>query len=138
MISTHMTTDQIDKLLRARFNQVETGEDQWKIQLDGFEVVVIADGDSDRLRVMVPVAAVDRSDSETFRVLLEANFLTTLDARYAIYNGVLWALFLAPLGAIPEHIVDAAITQVVELARTTGSSYSSSPVALGARPYQIH
>jgi len=133
-----MTTDQIDKLLRARFAEVETVEDQWKLQIGGFEVVVIADGESDRLRVMVPVAAVDRPDSETFRVLLEANFLTTLDARYAIFNNILWAVFLAPLGAVHEHMVDAAITQVVELARTTGSSYSSSAVALGARPYQIH
>ena len=137
-IDREMTTDQLDQLLRVRFESVESGDGQWKASAGEQEVVVVADRDSDRLRIMVPVAAVDRPDAGTFRLLLEANFLSTLDARYAIHNGILWALFLAPLAAVPEHLVDAAISQVLELARTTGSSYSASPVALGAGPYQIH
>jgi hypothetical protein len=138
MIDSAMTTDQLDKLLRSRFNELETGKDQWRLEVGGTRVHVLADPDSDRLRVMAPVAAVDRSDADAFRRLLEANYGNTLDARYAIDNDILWALFLAPLATVPEYMVDAAISQVVELARTTGSSFSASPVALGSRPYQIH
>lgn len=134
-----MTPQQIEQALRDRFGTAVTAEPQrWQVEVGRFNLAVIADAESDRLRVMIAVAAVDNDDPRTFRRLLEANFVASLDARYAISDTVLWALFVSPLSVLTPHQLDFAISQVIELARTTGTEYTANPTALGGGFAQMH
>ena len=133
-----MTPDQVEALLQSRFDRVDLVGDRFEVSVGRLRLVVMAHEDTDRLRVMVPVAAVDHPDATTFRRLLEANFITTLDARYAVYSDVLWALFLAPLSAVTEHLLDAAVTEVLQLARNTGTSYCAWPSGMTASFSAVH
>ena len=134
----HMTPEQVVTMLRARFENVNTVQDRWEVNVGRFRLIVMAHEDTDRLRVMVPIAAVDKHDNDAFKRLLEANFITTLDARYAIYSEVLWALFLGPLSATNDHVFDTACTEVLQLARNTGSSYCAWPAGMSAGFSQLH
>ena len=70
-------------------------------------------------------------DSELLFRLLQANFDTALDARYSIARGVLWSLYLHPLGSLSDEQFLAAIGQVVNLASTFGTTYSSGALTFG-------
>ncbi len=133
-----MTPHQIEQTLRLRFDNLKATGERFQTRCGDHDLIVVADGDTDRLRIMMPVAAVDRDDAMTFRRLLEANFSSALDARYAIFNGVLWALYLAPLSSLTTHQVDCAVTQVIELARSTGTCYTANPALVGAGFTQLH
>ena len=134
-----MNTDQIETLLKSRFDNVELVNDRWEVSVGMSRLIVMAHHDTDRLRIMVPVAAVDHPDPQTFQRLLEANFITTMDARYAIYSDVLWAVFLAPLSTVSEHLFDTAITEVLQpLANNTGSSYCAWPSGMTASFAHLH
>ena len=133
-----MTPDQIEILLKSRFSKVEVVNDRWEAAVGNLRLVVMAHHDTDRLRIMVPVAAVDHPDAATFRRLLEANFITTLDARYGIYGDVLWAIFLAPLSGVSEHLFDTAVSEVLQLAANTGTSYCAWPSGMTASFAHLH
>lgn len=133
-----MTPHQIEENLRLRFDDLKSTGERFQTRCGEHDLIVVADGESDRLRIMVPVAAIDRDDAMTFRRLLEANFSSALDARYAIFNGVLWTLYLAPLSSLTTHQVDCAVTQVIELARSTGSAYTANPALIGTAFNQLH
>ena len=133
-----MTPEQIQSALLGRFTKVDSLDDRIEIRVGELKLIVVAHADTGRLRIMIPIAVVDRPNDEAFERLLEANFATTLDARYAIYNQVLWAVFLAPLSAVNEHYFDSALSEVLELARSVGTAYCAWPTLLGAGFNQIH
>jgi len=58
------------------------------------------------------------------RILLQANFGQTLDARYAIKEGMLYAVFLHPLSTLEPRQIESALAQVANLVRNYGTSFS--------------
>jgi hypothetical protein len=69
----------------------------WEFTVDEASIALVFDTGADRMRLMMPVVEADEVDAEGMRRLLEANFDTALDARYAIARGILWATFIHPL-----------------------------------------
>ncbi|MEO1576353.1 MAG: hypothetical protein AAFU65_15505, partial [Pseudomonadota bacterium] len=63
-------------------------------------------------------------DGELLRVM-QANFDSALDARYAVANNVLWSVFVHPLASLGEEQFVVAIGQTINVVLTFGSSYSS-------------
>jgi len=53
------------------------------------------------------------------------NFDSALDARYAIAKGVVWGTYIHPLAVLEEKEFISGVGQVVNLALTFGTSYSS-------------
>ena len=103
----------------------------WQFTIDGVQVTVIADGAHDRMRAIVAVARTEELDANVFQRLLQANFDTALDARYAIARDVLWSAFIHPLSRLNESQLLSGLAQTVTLARTFGSSYSSGGLSFG-------
>ena len=58
--------------------------------------------------------------------LMEANFHTALDVKYAITDGILWSVFIHPLKELSNDQALRAIEQVYTAARTYGTSYNST------------
>lgn len=63
--------------------------------------------------------------------VLEANFHSALDARYATSDGVLYAAFIHPLSPLTEAEVRSAVAQVASLVRSFGTTYSSGELVYG-------
>ena len=74
---------------------------------------------------MVPVAEVTPSDTGLLWVLLVANYDHSLDARYAVHDGIVWCTYLHRLSWMSEHQVDHALASVLTLARNTGTTFST-------------
>jgi len=94
-------------------------------QIDGIVIYCISDPANDRMRIIAPFSRVAGLDPRIPGVLLRANFHSTLDARYAISEDVIFAAFLHPLSSLTPEQIESAVSQVISLAKTFGTSYSS-------------
>lgn len=99
--------------------------------LDGIPVIVITDPTADRMRAMVPIRRADGLDPEELMRLMQANFDSALDARYAVAQGRLWGVFVHPLAALEREQFLSALVQTINVARTYGTSYASGAITFG-------
>jgi hypothetical protein len=100
--------------------------------VDGVAIAAISDVAHDRMRLIAPVAdATEVGPAERDR-MLEANFHTTLDGRYATSGGVVFTVFTHRLSTLTAEDLRAAIDQVASLVKTFGTGYAAGDV--GFRP----
>ena len=107
----------------------------WQFIAFGRPVLVLADADAGRMRVMSPVLdaqslPVQPNEAQVRRVL-QANFDTALDARYALRDGQLWSVFIHPLPTLTPSDFRGGVIQVLSLAHNFGTTYSSSGMRFG-------
>lgn len=120
-----MTNARLDALIRRIDKNTKGQPGVWEFMVEGRKLLVITDEKADRMRIMTPVAATDTLDEPTLYRLMQANFDTALDARYAIARETVWSVFLHPLQLLSVKEFLVGLGQVVNLAETYGSSYSS-------------
>ena len=102
-----------------------------QFQVRDTTVIFMFDLNADRMRLMSPVANVVQLDAEELLRLMQANFDSALDARYAIANGVLWSTFIHPLASLQPELFASCLGQTVNLVDTFGTSYSSGAFIFG-------
>ncbi len=97
----------------------------WIITFDTIRAQIITDENADRMRVIVPIVKVaDIEEGELLR-LMQANFDSTLDARYSVANGVVWSAFIHLLSPLSDGEFISGLAQAMTAATTFGSTYSS-------------
>jgi hypothetical protein len=94
-------------------------------QIDGISVYLISDPANDRMRIIAPISRVTGIDPRIFEILLRANFHSSLDARYAISEDVIFATYLHPISSLTPELIPSALAQVISLVKTFGTSFSS-------------
>lgn len=94
-------------------------------------MAVISDPRHDRMRIIAPVARYSEVSREQLDRMMEANFHSALDARYAVSRGIVYAAYLHPLASLDETGLQAALEQVANLALSYGKSYSSGALSFG-------
>ncbi len=126
-----MNNDRLGVLILRVDENAEGGSGFWRATVGGRAVTVITDENADRMRIISPVARADDLDPGTMFRMLQANFDTALDARYSVAKGVLWSLYLHPLGSLSDEQFLASLGQVVNLAASFGTSYASGGLSFG-------
>jgi len=101
------------------------------LTLDDIPLVVVADPVADRMRAMVPIRSAAGLSTEELMRLMQANFDTALDARYAVAQGRLWGVFIHPLSPLEKDQLLSAFIQTINVARTYGQTYSGGAVTYG-------
>ncbi|MEM9351371.1 MAG: hypothetical protein AAGA47_14025 [Pseudomonadota bacterium] len=94
-------------------------------------VLIVMDPVADRMRAMVPIRDAAAMTAEELARVMQANFDTALDARYAIARGRLWAVFIHPLSPLERDQLISGIGQTVNIALTYGSVYSGGAMSFG-------
>ena len=127
-----MTLEHMHEIILALDENAErTGAGAWSLTIEGVAAIVITDAASDRMRILVGIrAATDMTDEELMRVM-QANFDSALDARYAIARDVLWAAYIHPLAALHDRQFIIAIGQTINLALSYGTTYTSGLLLFG-------
>lgn len=124
-VEAGMDLARVGRILKRAAPDVKWQEGTWELVMEGTKVIVIADQAHNRLWVTAPVADAGQVTPEVLRRMMEANFTTTMDVRYAIFQGMVWAAFLHPLDSLIEQELRSALNQVATLVKTTGTTYSS-------------
>ena len=124
-----LNTAQLDVLLRRTLPDIRGEAGRWAVHVDDeIEVYIVADDETDRMRIMVPIARVDRTEVDLLWVLLLSNYDRALDAKYAIYEDLIWSTWSRRLSWSDAVEVEAAIQDVIRLARNTGTTFATGDV----------
>lgn len=94
-------------------------------------VLIIADPIADRMRAMVLIRSADGLGPEEMLRMMQANFDTALDARYAVAKGRLWGVFIHPLSPLRKDQLLSGLAQTVAVAQTYGTVYSGGALTFG-------
>ncbi|MEM9905506.1 MAG: hypothetical protein AAF921_10840 [Cyanobacteria bacterium P01_D01_bin.44] len=124
-VLSEMTLDRLEAILQDETNDLEGERGQWQITLEDQSVLVLADATSNRMRIVAPIVEANTLSAEQVQAMLVANFHSALDARYAVTNGAVVAVFVHPLSSLQENDFRSGLRQVANLASTFGTSYSS-------------
>lgn len=122
----------LERFVQAWSPQFQGQDGQWMFQVEQMPLMVLADQQHDRMRLLTPVADAAGLDKETLLTILQANFDRTLDGRYAIWKGQVWSVYLHPLSSLTQQQFDAAVEQVMSLRKNFGTTYASSELVFGA------
>ena len=126
-----MTNQRMGEILRSNSSEVKGNSGNWEAYVGNRTVYVITDESHNRMRIISPIIKTDKLSDKELMLLLEANFDRALDAKYSVYQDVVWATFTHPLQELTaEQFVDA-LHQVVNLVNNYGTSFSSMDLIFG-------
>ena len=94
-------------------------------------ITIATDEAADRMRIVIPILPSNQLDEELLYRLMQANFDSVLDARYAIAQDVLWSTFIHPLSSLTEEDFLSGIGQTINSATSFGTSFSSGELVFG-------
>ncbi len=128
-----MTLDRMEKLVRAVDpNAIRSADGRrWELTVAKVPLFIVTDREHDRMRVLAGVARTESLDEAALMRMMQANFDSALDARYAVAKGVIWATFIHPLSPLTDKQFLSGIGQTVNLVRTYGTVYSSGALSFG-------
>ena len=126
-----MTQARMETILRELAAEARGIPGMLEFEYAGVELVCISDLSFGRMRIVSPITPVAKLTSEQVGSILEANFHTALDARYATSHGVLYAAFIHPMASLTEAELRSAVRQVASLASSFGTEYTSGELVYG-------
>ena len=126
-----MDLDLMENVLGALDPNVERAGAAFRLTVEDVPVLIVTDARADRMRAMVPIRSAEGvSDADMLR-MMQANFDSALDARYAVAEGRVWAVFIHPLSPLrPEQLI-SGIGQTVNTALSYGTLFSSGAGQFG-------
>ncbi|SLN15091.1 hypothetical protein PEL8287_00627 [Roseovarius litorisediminis] len=126
-----MTLDRLDKIIRALDPDAKSNGHVWQLMISDTAILIVTDETANRMRAITPIRkSADISPEEMTR-MMQANFDSALDARYAIAQETLWAAFIHPLSPLEKDEFISGLGQVVNLAQSYGTLYSGGALQYG-------
>lgn len=128
----HMTIPRMAEIVLALDPEARVVGTGFEFTIDDVPVLIVTDVRANRMRAMVPIRSVENMTAEEMQRVMQANFDTALDARYAVAQGRLWGVFIHPLAQLEKDQLISGVAQTVNVAKTYGTIYSSGGVQFGA------
>ncbi len=128
-----MDVTELRRIIEARAEQFVADDPVWNFTYGGVQMIAVSDRNADRMRIIAPIIKQDELDAAQKDAMLEANYHSALDVRYALSNGIVWTAFIHPLSPLDEAQVISALDQVRQSALSFGSSYSSTGLVFGGQ-----
>lgn len=121
-----MNNFKMDEIIRRVADTVDGIPGRWQFVYKDRMMIAITDANANRMRIISPIAELSQIDEEYKTKALTANFHTVLDAKYAISDDYIWAVFVHPLRELTEAQLEDAIKQVYYAGATFGTIYTST------------
>ena len=129
--SFRMTLDDLEATIAALDENYERQGNTIGFTFSEANITVVADPTADRMRIVTPILPAAQLDEPILIRLMQANFDSALDARYAIGQGILWSTFIHPLSPLTEQQFLSGIGQTINTAQSFGTTFSSGEVVFG-------
>jgi len=120
-----MSNSRLDMLIKRVDKNAKGKPGYWTFTVANQKILVITDEKADRMRIISPVVKSDKLSQGELHRLMQANFDSALDARYAIAKGILWSAFIHPLSSLTDEDFLVSLGQVTNLVTNYGRSFSS-------------
>ncbi len=122
IVSEPMNNTRMQDLLQRVDPELQGKLGSWVITHEAVKAQIITDEKADRMRVIVPIVKVEDIEEGELLRLMQANFDSTLDARYSVANGVVWSAFIHPLTALSDEEFISGLAQAMTAAATFGAT----------------
>lgn len=126
-----MDNRKMSRILSKEAESVEGQLGSWQAVYGNRLIYVITDQNANRMRIMTAIVELKDVKQKEYKILLEANFDRALDAKFAIFEDYLMSVYTHPLKELTEEQFIDAMRQVVTLAYTYGSTYTSTNMVFG-------
>ena len=126
-----MTLERMGAIVQTIDPEAQVFATGFQLTIEDIPIIIVSDPAADRMRAMVPIRSAEGLEPDELMRLMQANFDTALDARYAVANGRLWGTFIHPLSPLEREQFISALIQTVNLARTYGTLYSGGAQTFG-------
>lgn len=84
------------------------------------------------MRFIAPIKHLSEVTAKELKSCMEANLHAALDVKYAIFDSIMWTVFIHPLKELSEEEIQGAISQVFISAFTYGTLYTSTNLSFPA------
>ena len=123
----------MDEIIHNVADSVVGENGVWQLKYQESFMMILTDEQYNRMRIITPIIDQTELKTEDMVSILEANYHSALDTKYALSDGILWAVFIHPLQELSEKQFINAISQVYYSAATFGSTYSSTGLSFGGK-----
>jgi len=121
----------IDGALKKIDKEIKRQGNIWQFTLGESRVLVVTDPLAERMRIMIPIVPAEALTPELNSRLMQANFDSALDARYAVAQNLLWGTYIHSLTGLSEDEFISGLSQTLSIVQTFGTSFSSGTVVFG-------
>jgi hypothetical protein len=104
----------------------------WIFQAGRFPVLIQTQENANRMRIVAFIGDAAALGRDEMTTLLEANYHTALDARYALADDQLVAVFLHPFRELTLTQFILGLYQTVNCAETCGSTFTGGTMVFGS------
>ena len=126
-----MTLDAMVAIVKAIDEEAEVRGSAMRLTISEVKVTVITDPKNNRMRAFVPIQSLDGVNQQLLYRMLQANFDSALDARYAIAQEHILSVFIHPLKELEKDQFIEGLGQVVNLVKTYGTAFTSGGMTFG-------
>jgi len=126
-----MTAERLAELILRVDDEAILDGTSWQFKVSDIDTIVVFDIAADRMRIIIPIKPADELEQQDLLRIMQANFDSALDARYAIGQGLLWGTFIHPLGSLTDEEFLVGLGQTVNVVMSFGTSYSSGMFVFG-------
>lgn len=126
-----MTLDRMEQIVMALDPDAERAGSAFRLTIEDVPVLIVSDPRADRMRAMVPIRSAEGLSDDDLMRMMQANFDSALDARYAVAEGRVWAVFVHPLSPLRAEQLISGLGQTVNAATTYGTLFTSGEVQFG-------
>lgn len=120
-----MNNSRLEDIIHRLDKTPEGSDGMWQLKVGNHAVTVITDEEADRMRIVIPITETSELTEKHLYRIMQANFDSALDARYAIAKEILWSAYIHPLSTLSDEDFLSGLGQTVNLVDTFGSSFSS-------------
>ncbi|HEB62796.1 MAG TPA: hypothetical protein ENI82_06560 [Bacteroidetes bacterium] len=121
-----MNNAYMNEILKEVIDEVQGELGNWQFIHNNHLVLIITDEAHNRMRIFTPVIEEQKLEDGQLTKMLKANFHSALDAKYCLFNEFVITVFTHPLKELQKDQFIDAIKQVLTLADTFGTTYSST------------
>jgi hypothetical protein len=122
---------QMDEVIKALDSKATRTGNSWQFTLKERVMLVVTDTTAGRMRIITPIALIADLPDGAMARLMQANFDTALDARYAVAQDLVWGAFLHPLDTLTQRDFASGILQTHSIGETFGTTFSSGAITYG-------
>jgi len=133
LFGQEMNNKTIGEIIYIVADSIRGKEGNWQFMVKDKILLCVTDQNNNRMRIMSPIVEQKKLAYTDMLKLMEANFHTALDVKYAIANDLLWSVFIHPLKQLSKEQVIDAIQQVYTASITYGATYSSTGLSFPDR-----
>lgn len=120
-----MTQETMEKIVSSKVEIVKQNKGFMLFKYNKINMALISDVKHDRMRIISAITDYPKINEKIKDKLMQSNFHSALDARYAVSRDVLYSAFIHPLSSLSKNELISALNQVASLAKTYGSTFSS-------------